>query len=361
MTRLGEGETAMVDETKLNALIGRILGDLGGAFSVPMVRIGDKLGLYKAFNEHGPMTAGELAAKTTVAERYAREWLSHQAASGYLEYDASSGKFALPPEQAMVFANVDSPVYLQGAFDLAVAMVENQPKVEVAFRSGKGVGWGDQAPCLFCTVGRFFRPGYHNNLVASWLPALDGVCAKLESGAKVADVGCGHGFSTIIMAKAFPKSTFVGYDFHPASVEQARLHAEQHGTTANARFEVATASDFPDKDLDLVTCFDCLHDMGDPVGAARHVRETLKSSGSWMVVEPAAGDSLEDNLNPVSRMFYAGSTMVCIPTSLDQPVGAAFGAQAGFAKLSSAIKQGGFSKVRKATATPFNMVLEARP
>ena len=205
----------MVDDAKLNAFIGKILGDLGGAFSVPMVRMGDKLGLYKALNEQGPMTPGELAAKTKVAERYAREWLSHQAASGYLEYDPATGKFTLPPEQAMVFADVDSPVYLQGAFDLAVAMVENQPKVEAAFHSGKGVGWGDQAQCLFCTVGRFFRPGYHNNLVASWLPALDGVAAKLERGAKVADVGCGHGFSTIIMAKAFPKSTFVGYDFHP--------------------------------------------------------------------------------------------------------------------------------------------------
>jgi Methyltransferase domain len=215
-------ETTMVDEAKLNEFIGKILGDLGGAFSVPMVRMGDKLGLYKALREQGPMTPSELAAKTKVAERYAREWLSHQAASGYLEYDTASGKFALPPEQAMVFADVDSPVYLQGAFDLAVSMVENQPKVEAAFRSGKGVGWGDQAPCLFCTVGRFFRPGYHNNLVSSWLPALDGVAAKLESGAKVADVGCGHGFSTIIMAKAFPKSTFVGYDFHPESVAQAR-------------------------------------------------------------------------------------------------------------------------------------------
>ena len=209
-------------------------------------------------------------------------------------------------------------------------------------------------------MGRFFRPGYHNNLVASWLPALDGVAAKLESGAKVADVGCGHGFSTIIMAKAFPKSTFVGYDFHPDSVAQARVHAEQHGATANTKFEVAMASDFPGKDLDLVTFFDCLHDMGDPVGAARHVRETLKPDGSWMVVEPAAGDRLEDNLNPVSRMFYAGSTMICVPTSLDQPVGAALGAQAGFAKLSSAITQGGFGKVRKATETPFNMILEAR-
>jgi Methyltransferase domain len=262
----------VVDESKLNVFIGKMLGDLGGAFSVPMVRMGDKLGLYKALKEQGPMTPEELVAKTKVAERYAREWLSHQASSGYLEFDSATGKFALPPEQAMVFADIDSPVYLQGAFDLAVAMVENQTKVEAAFRSGKGVGWGDQTPCLFCTVGRFFRPSYHNNLVGSWLPALDGVAAKLERGATVADVGCGHGFSTIIMAKAFPKSTFVGYDFHPESVEQARVHAKQHGATANTKFEVATASDFPGKDLDLVTFFDCLHDMGDPVGAARHAR-----------------------------------------------------------------------------------------
>jgi SAM-dependent methyltransferase len=266
----------------------------------------------------------------------------------------------MAPEQAMVFSNSDSPVYLQGAFDLAAALMENQAKVEPAFRTGKGVGWGDQAPCLFCTVGRFFRPQYQNNLVSSWLPALDGVVAKLERGATVADVGCGHGFSTIFMAKAFPKSTFVGYDFHPSSVEQARAHAAQHGVTENTKFEVALASDYPGNDLDLVTFFDCLHDMGDPVGAARHVRETLKPDGTWMIVEPAAGDQLEDNLNPVSRLCFAASTMVCIPTSLDQPVGAAFGAQAGFAKLSSAITQGGFANVRKATETPFNMVLEAR-
>ena len=334
----------MVDETKLNQFIGKILGDLGGVFSAPLVRMGDKLGLYKALKERGPMTPAELATKTSVAERYAREWLSHQAASGYLEYEPASGKFTLPPEQAMVFAEPDSPVYLQPAFDMAAVMLENQPLVEPAFRTGKGVGWGNQSQCLFCTTGRFFRPGYQTNLVASWLPALDGVVAKLERGATVADVGCGHGFSTIFMAKAFPKSTFVGYDFHPASVEQARVHAEQHGATANTKFEVAMAGDFPGKDLDLVTFFDCLHDMGDPVGAARHVRQTLKPDGSWMVVEPAAGDKLEDNLNPVSRMYYAASTMICVPTSLDQPVGAAFGAQAGFAKLSSAITQGGFQQ-----------------
>jgi SAM-dependent methyltransferase len=351
----------MVDEAKLNQFIGQILGDLGGALSVPMVRMGDRLGLYKALHEDGPMTAGELAAKTKIAERYAREWLSHQAASGYLTYDAATGKFTLPPEQAMVFAEPDSPVFLQGAFDMAVAMMENQPLVEPAFRTGRGVGWGNQAQCMFCTVARFFRPGYHNNLVASWLPALEGVVAKLDRGAMVADVGCGHGVSTAIMAKAFPKSTFIGYDFHPSSIEAAEAHAAQHGLTGNTRFEVATAQDFPGKNFDLVTCFDCLHDMGDPLSAARHVRQALKPDGSWMIVEPAAADRLEDNINPISRMYYAGSTMICIPTSLDQPVGAALGAQAGFAKLSSVINEGGFGQIRKATETPFNMILEARP
>ena len=350
-----------MDETKLNEFVGRMLGDLGGAFSIPMVRIGDRLGLYRTLQESGPTTAAELARKAGIAERYAREWLSHQAASGYLDYDAAAGAFTLSPEQAMVFAQTDSPVYLQGAFDLAAVMLENQALVEPAFRTGQGVGWGEQSPCLFCTVGRFFRPSYHTALVQSWLPALDGVTAKLERGATVADVGCGHGFSTVIMAKAFPRSTFVGYDFHAGSIEQARAHAEQHEVTANTRFEVASAGDFPGQDLDLVTFFDCLHDMGDPIGAARHVRQTLKPDGRWMIVEPRAGDRLEDNLNPVSRLFFAASTMICIPTSLDQPVGAALGAQAGLARLTSAINEGGFAHVRKATETPFNMILEARP
>ena len=351
----------MVDETKLHQFIGRMLGDLGGALSVPMVRLGDRLGLYKALHAHGPMTPLELAHRADIAERYAREWLSHQAASGYLTYDPTTGRFTLPPEQAMVFAEPDSPVYMQGGFDLAISMMENQSLVEPAFRTGRGVGWGEQSQCLFCAAGRFFRPGYHNNLVASWLPALDGVLAKLEHGATVADVGCGHGFSTVMMAKAFPKSSFVGYDFHPGSVEQSRLHAKQHGVTGNTRFEVAMAGEFPGKNLDLVTFFDCLHDMGDPVGAAHHVREALQPDGSWMIVEPAAADRLEDNLNPVSRLFYAASTLICVPTSLDQPVGAALGAQAGFDKLSQIIGEAGFSRVRKATETPFNMVLEARP
>jgi 2-polyprenyl-3-methyl-5-hydroxy-6-metoxy-1,4-benzoquinol methylase len=351
----------MVDEGKLHEFVFRMLGDLGGALSVPLVRIGDRLGLYKALHAHGPMTSSELAARTNIAERYAREWLAHQAASGYVTYDQATGRFTLPPEQAMVFAQPDSPVYLQGGFDLAATMMENQALVEPAFRSGKGVGWGDQSQCLFCAAGRFFRPGYHNSLVSAWMPALDGVTAKLEKGAAVADVGCGHGFSTVIMAKAFPNSAFVGYDFHPASVEQARRHAEQHGVTANTRFEVALASEFPGRNFDLVTFFDCLHDMGDPAGAARHVKQALTPDGTWMIVEPAAGDRLQDNLNPVSRLYYAASTMICVPTSLDQPVGAALGAQAGFSTLSALIHDGGFTHVRKATETPFNMILEARP
>ncbi len=351
----------MVDPDKLNNVIGQMLTDLGGAFSVSLVRIGDRLGLYKALNDGGPMSSAELAAKASIAERYAREWLSHQAASGYLAYDPATQKFSLPEEQAMIFANADSPVYMQGAFDIASAMMENQNPVEAAFKTGKGVGWGDQAGCLFCATGRFFRPGYQNNLVSGWLPQLHDTVAKLEQGAQVADVGCGHGFSTVIMAKAFPKSRFIGYDFHPGSVAQAKVHAQQHGVTANTHFEVAMASDFPAKDLDLVTFFDCLHDMGDPVGAAKHVRQALKPDGTWMVVEPIAGDNLEDNLNPVGRLYYAASTMICVPTSLDQPVGAALGAQAGFARLKDTIGSGGFSRVRRATDTPFNMILEARP
>ena len=351
----------MVDPDKLNQVVGQMLADLGGAFSVSLVRIGDKLGLYTALNEGGPMTSAELATKATIAERYAREWLSHQAASGYLAYDPATQKFSLPEEQAMIFADPDSPAYLQGAFDLAAAMMDNKNLVEAAFKTGKGVGWGDQAGCLFCAAGRFFRPGYQNSLVAGWLPQLHDVVAKLEQGARVADIGCGHGFSTVIMAKAFPKSHFIGYDFHPGSIAQAKVHAQQHGVTANTHFEVAMASDFPARDLDLVTFFDCLHDMGDPVGAATHVHQALKPDGTWMVVEPIAGDKLEDNFNPVGRLYYAASTMVCVPTSLDQPVGAALGAQAGFARLKDTIGSGGFSRIRRAVDTPFNMILEARP
>ena len=291
-----------MDEARLNEFVGKTLTDLGGAFSVPLVRIGNRLGLYRALHDNGPMTSGELAAKCGIAERYAREWLSHQAASAYLSYDSATMRFTLPPEHAMVLVEEDSPVYMQGAFDIATVMMDNQKLVEPAFRTGKGVSWGAQSPCLFCSVSQFFRPSYHNALVQSWLPALDGVVEQLEKGARVADVGCGHGFSTVIMAKAFPNSTFCGYDFHPESIADARRNAEQHGVDSNTRFEVSLASDFPGKDLDLVTFFDCLHDLGDPVGAARHVREALKPDGRWMIVEPAAADRLEENLNLGSRL-----------------------------------------------------------
>jgi SAM-dependent methyltransferase len=326
-----------------------------------MVRLGDTLGLYRAIHDNGPMTSAELAKQAKVDERYLREWLSHQAASNYLSYDPVTSKFSMPAEQAMVFANEESPVYMMGGFDLMAAMLDNQPKVQAAFKSGGGVAWGDQAGCMFCAVARFFRPGYLNNLVASWLPALDGVVKKLEAGARVADVGCGHGWSTVLMAKAFPKSQFFGYDFHPDSIRDATAHAKEHDVTANAHFAVGLAKDYEGKDFDLVTCFDCLHDMGDPAGAAAHIRKSLKPDGTWMIVEPMAGDALQQNLNPIGRLFYAGSTMICLPTSRSQEVGAALGAQAGEAKLRETIQSGGFSKVRRAAETPFNMILEARP
>ncbi len=351
----------MADQQKLEAFIGQMLGDLGGAFAIPLVRIGDKFGLYKALHRDGPMTSDELADRTGLAERYLREWLYAQAASNYLAYDPDSGKFELPAEQAMVFADEDSPVFMMGAFDCAVSNVRNQEAIEAAFKTGEGLRWGNQPGCLFCGVAKFFRPGYQAHLVQEWLPALDGVVEKLEAGAKVADVGCGHGLSTIMMAEAYPNSKFVGYDFHEGSIEAAREHAKAHGVE-NASFEVGLAKQFDgDGNYDLVCCFDCLHDMGDPAGAAAHVRDSLKADGTWMIVEPMAEDKVEGNLNPVGRLFYSASTMVCVPTSLAQEVGAALGAQAGEAKLREVISAGGFSSLRRATETPFNMILEARP
>ena len=336
-----------------------MLNDLGGAASVAMVRMGDALNLYKILHEKGSMTCDELASAAGVHQRYLREWLAHQAASNYLTYDSATKKFTLPPEQAMMLAIEDSPVAMLGAFDGVAAWTDAQPRVQEAFKKGGGVAWGDYGPCLFCSVARFFRPGYLNNLVQNWLPALDGVVAKLTAGARVGDVGCGHGWSTVIMAQAFPKSQFVGYDFHPGSVDAARAHAREHNVT-NASFEVGTAKDYPGADLDFVTFFDCLHDMGDPAGAAAHVKETLKPDGTWMIVEPMAGDKMEDNMNPIGRIYYAASTLVCVPTSLSQEVGAALGAQAGEARLREVISAGGFRSIRRATDTPFNMVLEAR-
>lgn len=347
---------AQLDETTLNDLVGRILGDLGGAVSLPLVRIGDALGLYDTLNRIGPATPEELATAADCAPRYIREWLAAQAASGYVHHE--DGRFSLTPEQALVFAVPDSPANLLGAFDTAAAMFENQPKVQAAFKTGRGVAWGDLAGCMFCAVARMFRPGYVNALVQEWLPALDGVVPKLEAGAKVTDVGCGHGVSTILMAQAFPRSQFTGYDFHPASIAAARAHARAHGVE-NARFEVGTAKDFAGRDYDLVTFFDCLHDMGDPKGAAAHVRKALKDGGTWMVVEPMAGDAMDDNMNPVGRLYYSASTMICVPTSLAQETGLALGAQAGEKRLTEVIRSGGFRNVRRAAQTPLNMVLEA--
>lgn len=352
---------AQLDENKLHLFVGKMLDDLGGAFSVPTVRVGMRLGLFTALHRIAQGTAADLAvAAGGLTERYVREWALAQAANGYIDYDSSSQLFSLSPEQAMVFVNADSPVYLEGAFDLVAAMVEGEPKVEQAFRTGNGVRWGDTAGCLFCATGAFFRPGYVNNIVQMWLPALQGVEEKLKSGARVADVGCGVGFSTVLMAEAYPNASFVGYDFHQPSIEEAKGHAQSHGLNDRVTFVAATAKDIEEGDFDLVTSFDCLHDMGDPRGCADHMRRILKKDGTWMVVEPIAGDRPEDNMNPVGRLYYNASTMICVPTSLDQEVGEGLGAQAGEAKLSEVIRSGGFQHVRRAFTGPFNMVLEAR-
>jgi 2-polyprenyl-3-methyl-5-hydroxy-6-metoxy-1,4-benzoquinol methylase len=348
-----------VKEERLNALLARLVDDLGGAYTVPLVRMGEQLGLYAALAAHGPMTSAALAERTGCAERYLREWLANQAGAGYVDYDATDGTFGLTAEQAAVFADPDSPVYLLGAFDTAVSAIDNQSRVQAAFRTGGGVAWADQSSCMFCAVAKFFRPSYRAHLVQEWLPALDGVTSKLERGGRIADIGCGHGFSTLIMAEAFPDAEVVGFDFHAPSIAEANAHAAAH-RLPNARFETAQAKDFPGRDYDLVTCFDCLHDMGDPVGAAAHIKRSLKPDGTWMIVEPRAGDTLADNLNPVGRMYYAASTMICVPTSLAQETGAALGAQAGEADLAKVIEAGGFGHVRRAAETPFNMVLEAR-
>jgi len=351
--------TASIDEAKLHSFVGKMLDDLGGAMSVPTVRLGMRLGLFDALAQ-SPASAGELARRAGgLHERYVREWALAQAANGYIDFEPATDAFSLSPEQAMVFANRDSPVYLAGAFELVAAMIEAEPKVEQCFRHGTGVRWGDHAGCLFCATGAFFRPGYVNNIVQSWIPALEGVEAKLRSGAKVADVGCGVGFSTLLMAQAYPESAFTGYDFHEPSIEEARRHAEEHGLGERVRFEVSTAKEIAGRDFDLVTMYDCLHDMGDPRGCAVHMRRIVASGGTWMVVEPIAGDRPEQNLNPVGRLYYNASTMICVPTSLDQEVGEGLGAQAGEARLAGIIREAGFETVRRATEGPFNMVLEA--
>jgi len=347
-----------VNAEKLDALLGTMVNELGAAANAVLVLMGDKLGLYRSLATNGPVTSAELASHTQTRERYVREWLAAQAASGFVTYNPAGETFTLTPEQRAVFADEDSPVNMTGGFYSLAAVFADEPRLSAAFKSGAGVGWGDHCNCLFCGTERFFRPGYKAHLVSEWLPALDGVVAKLGKGAKVADVGCGHGASTVIMAEAFPNSRFTGFDFHGPSVEAARASAK--GMT-NVGFEVAKAQDFPGERYDLVTIFDALHDMGDPVGAAAHIRSKLADDGTFMLVEPLAGDRLEDNLNPVGRVYYAFSANICVPASLNQEVGAALGAQAGEKRLTETLRQGGFTRIRRVIDTPFNMVLEARP
>jgi len=344
----------------IEEFVHKALGDVAGALTASLVVIGDKLGLYKALAKC-PATTTELALRTGTTERYVREWLNAQAAAGYVTYDRTSKQYTLPPAHAACLTDEESPACVLGAFQGMTAAMKANRKVSEGFRSGCGVGWHEHDPDLFVGVERFFRPGYNAHLVSEWIPALDGVQAKLERGARVADVGCGFGASTIILAKAFPKSEFVGFDYHGVSIERARERARAAGVGDRVRFEVATAKAFPGKDYDVVACFDCLHDMGDPVGAARHVRESLAPDGTWLLVEPFANDQVEDNLNPVGRLFYSVSTLVCTPASLAQEVGTALGAQAGEGRLRNVLEQAGFTRIRRATETPFNLVLEARP
>src|SRR5450432_2140042 len=352
--------TTSIDQDKLNAFLGRVVGDMGAAMSAVLVVIGDKLGLYKAMAGAGALSPVELARKTGTHERYVREWLCAQAAGGYVAYDAATGGFTLPPEQAMALAEDDSPAFVPGAFQVIEASAKAEERMTDNFRTGKGMPWGEHAQCLFEGTERFFRPGYIANLTASWLPALEGVVAKLKRGAKVADVGCGLGASTILMAEAYPASRFYGFDMHPGSIELARKRAAAAGVAERITFEVASATEYPGTGYDLVAHFDCLHDMGDPNAAARHVRKTLAADGTWMVVEPFAGDRVEDNLNPVGRVYYAASTMFCVPNSMAAE-GVALGAQAGEGRLRKVALEGGFTRFRRATETPFNLVLEARP
>ena len=353
-------EAAPLDMDKLNAFVGQFVNDLGAAVHTGMVVIGEKLGLYKALAEK-PMTSGELAAKTNTDERYVREWLASQAAGGYVTFDEKAGKFGMTAEQAFTLANDDSPAYLPGAFELALASLAAVPRITDSFKSGAGMGWGEHAEGVFHGCEKFFRPGYAANLVSSWIPSLEGVQEKLEKGATAADVGCGKGASTLLMAKAYPNSTFFGFDYHDKSIEGAREAAAKQGISDRVTFGVAAAKGFPGKSYDLVTVFDCLHDMGDPVGAARHVRETLKPDGTWMIVEPFANDAMKDNLNPVGRVYYSFSTLLCTPCSRSQEVGLCLGAQAGEQRIRDVVTEAGFTRFRRATQTPFNIVYEARP
>jgi SAM-dependent methyltransferase len=350
-----------IDGDKLMQFVFRAVDEVGATLNTALVVMGDKLGLYRALAEAGPLSPADLAGRTGTAERYVREWLNAQAAGGFVEYDPDGGRYALPPEQAVALTDPDSPAYLPGFFQIALGSLLDSPKITEAARSGAGFGWHQHGSDVHEGCERFFRPGYNAHLMSEWLPALDGVVAKLERGAVVADVGCGYGASTILMAQAFPKSAFTGSDYHDGSIETARRQAAKAGVAERIRFETAPAAAYTGTGYDLVTMFDCLHDMGDPVAAARHVRSTLEPDGTWMIVEPYAGDRVEENLNPVGRAFYAFSTLLCTPASLSQEVGLALGAQAGEARIGDVVAAGGFTRFRRVAETPFNLVFEARP
>jgi SAM-dependent methyltransferase len=353
-------QTQAIDEARLNELLGRFVNDFGAAGFAATVVIGDKLGLYQALAA-GPATAAELADRTHTHPRLVAEWLAAQAASGYVTYHPDNERFSLSPEQAFALADEDGPMYLPGAFQVMVAAVKDEPKITQAFATGTGVPWHAHDPDLFAGTERFFRPGYAANLLSSWIPALDGVQAKLEHGARVADVGCGHGASTLIMAQAYPRSQFVGFDYHQPSIRHAQQVAANAGLAERCRFEVAPASAYPGAGYDLVAIFDALHDMGDPIGAAAHVRRSLADDGTFLLVEPYANDRLEDNLTPVGRAFYAASTLICVPHSLSEAPGTALGAQAGEQRLRQVVTTAGFGHFRQVAQTPFNHVYEARP
>lgn len=350
----------LVDQTKLEAFVGKVATDAAAAAGGALVVLADRLGLYKSIAESGEVTSHELAAQTGLHERYLREWLCAQAASGYVAYDADSGKFSLTPEQYAVFVDENSPAFLTGVFQNISAVYGSEPMVAKAFQTGEGISWGDHSSCLFCGTERFFGGQYRHFLVDHWLPALEGVVEKLQSGIRVADVGCGHGVSTMLMAEAFPNSTFMGFDSHDNSIKRGQKMADDHGLR-NVRFETADAAGFPGEGYDFVAMFDCLHDLGDPIGAARRVRQSLASDGTFLVVEPLAGDRLEENLHPVGSLYYSVSTMVCVPASLSQNVGAGLGAQAGEARLREVLNEAGFGRISRVTETPTNMVLEVRP
>ena len=347
-----------IDESKMNAFMGKAVSDMGAAMHAALVVVGDKLGLYRAMADSEWVTPAQLAAKTNTSERYVREWLNANAASDYVMYDAASGTYRLPPEQAFALTVQDLP----GAFHIISSCFKDEPKITQAFRTGEGVGWHEHDANLFFGTERFFRPNYETHLIASWLPSLEGVVEKLKRGALVADVGCGHGSSTILMAKSFPKSMFFGFDYHSGSIEHARHIAGRDGLLDQIKFEVASSKSYPvNGGYDLVTFFDCLHDMGDPVGAAAHVYSSLKPDGTWMIVEPFAHDNPEANHNPIGRIYYSASTMICTPASLAQEVGAALGAQAGEDRIRNVVTKAGFTRFRRAAETPFNLIFEARP